>query len=414
MTLSSDERWFQRSFDSLEELADAISEVLRCPVTIEDPGFRLLAYSSHTPSTDSARIATIISRKVPDHVIASLWKEGVITRLMESDDPVRIPAIAEVGLGPRVAVSIRKNGIVLGHIWVIEENRSLSEDDLQQLLKGVGAARTKLLQHQTQRRKEQMSHQDFFWQLLTGHLRSHEAAAEKAARLQVSLPPSFMTAILQFERELPEKLGSEIPYLLSAAGRARFPLFAVHRHQLILLAECRDARSLLDLEESLSQLGRLLQERSPLGTPACGCSLAYADYARIEQSYREAQMVLGIKSRFPEETSQILFYRELGFYRWLPLFHEHNGANRYTNPSLEKLRAYDREHHGSLIETLEAYLSCDSNMKEAAERLHIHANSLAYRLKRIADIGGIDLGSMDQKVTLYLDLKTEKLMPDKP
>ncbi|AFC30339.1 DNA-binding transcriptional regulator [Paenibacillus mucilaginosus 3016] len=409
MPMPSDELWYQRSFDSLEELADAISEVLRCPVTIEDASFRLLAYSSHTPSTDPARIATIISRRVPDHVIASLWKEGVLTRLMESDEPVRIPGIAEVGLGPRVAVSIRRSGTVLGHIWVIEENRSLTEEDLEQLLLGVSAARTKLLQHQTQRRKEQESLQDFFWQLLTGHLRSHAAAAEKAARLQVSLPASFATAILQFGRELPEKLAGEIPYLLSAAGRIRFPLFALHRDQLILLAECRDARSLRDLEESLAQLGRLLLERSPLESCVAGAGLVYEDYSLLEQSYREAQTVLGLRARFPEETSHRVLYRDLGFYRWLPLFHEHNEAGRYANPSLEKLRAYDREHHGSLIDTLETYLSCDSNLKEAAERLHIHANSLAYRLKRITEIGGIDLASMDQKVTLYLDLKTEKL-----
>ncbi|WP_426454346.1 PucR family transcriptional regulator [Paenibacillus sp. S-38] len=409
MPIPSEELWYQRSFDSLEELADAVSEVLRCPVTIEDASFRLLAYSSHTPGTDPARIATIISRRVPDHVLAYLWKEGILTRLMESDDPVRIPGMAEIGLGPRVAVSIRQNGTVLGHIWVIEESRSLTEEDLEQLLRGVGAARTKLLKQQTQRRREQESLQDFFWQLLTGHLRSHAAAAEKAARLQVALPPSFAAAILQFERELPEKLSGEIPYLLSAAGRTRFPLFVLHRHQLIVLAECRDTHALREPQEALAQLGRLLQERSPLGPYIAGGGLVYDDYSLLEQSYREAQTVLGLRSRFPQETSHMVFYRDLGFYRWLPLFDEHNGAARYKNPSLEKLRAYDREHHGSLLETLEAYLSCDSNLKEAAERLHIHANSLAYRLKRIAEIGGIDLGSMDQKVTLYLDLKTEKL-----
>lgn len=35
-------------------------------------------------------------------------------------------------------------------------------------------------------------------------------------------------------------------------------------------------------------------------------------------------------------------------------------------------------------------------------------NTLNYRLKRISEVGGIDLTDMDQKVTLYLDIKAEK------
>lgn len=69
---------FKGTFGSLENLADTISEVLHCPVTIEDANHRLLAYSTHEDSTDPARIATIIGRRVPEKVINSLWRDGVI------------------------------------------------------------------------------------------------------------------------------------------------------------------------------------------------------------------------------------------------------------------------------------------------------------------------------------------------
>jgi len=62
-----------------------------------------------------------------------------------------------------------------------------------------------------------------------------------------------------------------------------------------------------------------------------------------------------------------------------------------------------------LLHTLEVFLYNDSNVKAAADLLHVHINTLTYRLKRIAEIGGIDLNNMDQKVTLYLDLKAEKM-----
>ncbi|RCO07937.1 PucR family transcriptional regulator, partial [Bacilli bacterium] len=108
---------FKRAFSDLEELVDKIRDVLECPVTIEDVNHRLLAYSTHDDQTDTARIATIISRKVPEKVINRLWKERVIPQLMQSGEPLRIPEIKEIGLGNRVAISIRNHNEVLGYIW---------------------------------------------------------------------------------------------------------------------------------------------------------------------------------------------------------------------------------------------------------------------------------------------------------
>ena len=93
---------FRASFDSLEEFADVISEVLRCPITIEDANHRLLAYSTHDDRTDPARIATIMGRRVPEKVINSLWKEGVIPALLNSREPVRVKTVDDIGLGNRV------------------------------------------------------------------------------------------------------------------------------------------------------------------------------------------------------------------------------------------------------------------------------------------------------------------------
>src|SRR4051812_4030829 len=42
---------FSEGFDSLDEIADRISEVLHCPITIEDANHRLLAYSTHDERT---------------------------------------------------------------------------------------------------------------------------------------------------------------------------------------------------------------------------------------------------------------------------------------------------------------------------------------------------------------------------
>lgn len=129
---------FKVTFNNLEEFADIISEILQCPITVEDVNHRLLAYSTHDERTDSARVATIMGRRVPEKVINNLWKEGIIPALLKSREPIHVKKMDNIGLGDRVAISIWNKEDVLGFIWALEIEQSLTEQDynlLKKLLK---------------------------------------------------------------------------------------------------------------------------------------------------------------------------------------------------------------------------------------------------------------------------------------
>ncbi|RKN86667.1 PucR family transcriptional regulator [Paenibacillus ginsengarvi] len=406
---------FNRSFDHLEALADAIGEVLQAPVTIEDANHRLLAYSKHDLQTDPARIATIIGRRVPESVIGSLWKDGVIPKLMETDEPVRVKSIHDVGLGDRVAVSIRKDRQVLGYIWALEVHRPLDREALKQLKLAAAAAKIKLLRLQTQRRKEDEERRDLFWELLTGH---HQTAAQtkaKARTLGIVLPDTFCVVIIHFVSEMNEKLQQIVHYMITTTQRVRPVLSVISGNQLIVLVtdanSLKLAASAADFAASFCQQ---IQDRTGCLPPAKGIGAVYEDITSVEQSYKEALTVLQIQALFPAETGAIVHYHELGYYRYLPYFLEQKKLHKYENPSLKRLRAYDREHQSNLLETLETFLVCGGNAKEAADALHVHTNTLSYRLKRIAEIGEIDLANVDQRMTLFLDMKTDKWSDGEP
>lgn len=402
---------FDGTFDSLENLADAISEVLGCPITIEDANHRLLAYSSHDHETDPARISTIIGRRVPERVINSLWRDGVIQKLQKSDEPIRISAIQDVGLGNRVAISIRKSGDLLGYIWALEVDTPLSEEDLLQLKKAAQAAKSKLLQLQVQKRKQEEGYQEFFWQLLTGHFQSDSLIKKHAEKLLVVLPPSFQVLVFEFEQEINENLQQQIQYLIKTTQRIRIIFHAADRNQLILLAApLNQQTSKQDVTHFITDFILQMNDRFRVSSFGEGSGpLCLDDYTKVEAGYQGALMVLEIKKKFSSETQNIFHYEDLGYYRYLPAILEEKRKHRIINPRLHKIRNYDAEHHTFLLETLKVYLMCDSNVKDASDVLHVHVNTLNYRLTRIADIADIDLKNMDQKVSLYLDLKAENL-----
>lgn len=403
---------FDQSFESLESLADTISEVLHNPVTIEDNNHRLMAYSSHDSQTDAARVATIIGRRVPEKVIRTLWQEGIMQQIIESEEPVSIPAISSIGLGDRLVIAIRKQRTILGYIWVLETDKRLGKEAAGKLKKAAHAATTKLMQHQVKKRKQEKGHEDFFWQLLTGYLTTCKEIREKAAMLEIELPPLYRIVVLEFQSEIQDKQ-QQIEYILTTTQQIQIFFHTIKNNQLIFLSGLKQGQnSKEDDSFSFQYVSEQMQQRFGFSPSGGGSGSVYDDYMLVERSYWEALTVLQIKQSFPHELRNVYVYPELGYYRQLPAILEESQIHRVDNQCLKKLRQYDLEHSSDLLHTLEIFLCSDSNVKVAAKALHVHINTLSYRLKRIGEIGGIDLDNMDQKVTVFLDLKMHKLNRD--
>jgi sugar diacid utilization regulator len=86
-------------------------------------------------------------------------------------------------------------------------------------------------------------------------------------------------------------------------------------------------------------------------------------------------------------------------------------AQRMLDAVLRPLLDYDRLHHAELIETLRAYVAADTNLTRTAERLMVHPNTAAYRLRRIRELTGRDPRAVDELLVLFLALKLTELKP---
>ncbi|MEU0665602.1 PucR family transcriptional regulator ligand-binding domain-containing protein [Streptomyces lavendulocolor] len=77
----------------------------------------------------------------------------------------------------------------------------------------------------------------------------------------------------------------------------------------------------------------------------------------------------------------------------------------FTARLLDPLRDYDRRHRAELIPTLEAFLDCDGSWTRCAGRLHLHVNTLRYRVGRIEQLTGRDLARLEDKLDFFLALR---------
>ncbi|MFX3625441.1 MAG: PucR family transcriptional regulator [Ectobacillus sp.] len=385
--------------------------MLQCPITIEDANHRLLAYSTHDERTDPARIATIIGRRVPEKVINSLWREGVIPKLLRSNEPVRVKTLDEIGLGNRVAVSIWNKTEVLGFIWALEIDKTLTEQEFAILKRAADAAKSKLLQLQVRKNKKEARSQEFFWKLLTGHTAEREEIIENFQLLQISPASSFAVVVVEFEQDITQEEERQISYLLQTGQHLKIMLYTIDHNQLILLASLHNIEQpLQELQYFIQSFMKKMKKRFGVSAIRPACSNVHEHYEKVKQAYQEALTVLSIKEKFPQETAGVYCYADMGMYQLIDIVLQTRKGTSYENRALQKLHAYDAKHGSNLIETLEVFLNKDSSVNDAAKALNVHANTLKYRLQRISEIGDINLRNPNEKLLLYLDLKLEKFL----
>lgn len=77
----------------------------------------------------------------------------------------------------------------------------------------------------------------------------------------------------------------------------------------------------------------------------------------------------------------------------------------YVQRLLGPLRAHDERHHTELEQTLDVFLQCSGSWSRCSARLHIHVNTLRYRIGRIAELTGRDPTRLEEQTDLFLALR---------
>ena len=398
--------FFKGLYGSLDEFADRIYSLIDYPITIEDANHRLLAYSAQTNITDQARILTIMGRRVPEKVINSLWKNGIIPYLLQNEKPIIIDSIDEVGLGKRIAISIRKNDEVLGFIWALESDKAITDEKLSILAFAAKEAKNQLLLLQSRLKSQEDNYQEFFWKLLTGHYTTETDIHTSAVKFPFTLSQRYTVLVIEFESSIDIELEKQIIYLINTTQKVSIIFHTIDQNKLILLIDASREHQKEAISSFIKSFTADMKERFNVTICSLGCGNVYTDYMDVDKSFSEALEVISLKNRFKAELSSIYRYDELGLYQYLQIINENRSNHGKQLPEgLRSIKQYDEEHQSQLYETLETYLTCNLNPAITATALHIHPNTLTYRLKRISEISYYDLKNPKITSHLFIEIK---------
>ncbi|MBZ9598807.1 PucR family transcriptional regulator ligand-binding domain-containing protein [Streptomyces erythrochromogenes] len=178
-----------------------------------------------------------------------------------------------------------------------------------------------------------------------------------------------------------------LPSLSGDGGEDKGPDSALHADEL--LATVRDP-----LAAGLADDGRL----------TLGVSAAVHSAEGLRGALEEARHARRVAAARPGRVCAA-GHHELASHVLLLPFVPDDVRRAFTARLLDPLRDYDRRHRAELIPTLEAFLDCDGSWTRCATRLHLHVNTLRYRVGRIEQLTARDLSRLEDKLDFFLALR---------
>ena len=177
--------------------------------------------------------------------------------------------------------------------------------------------------------------------------------------------------------------------LVQRLQQQEFPCVPLlYENHVVALSGAESARSALD---------HLFGEKEKQYYMAC-LSLPFDDLRLISVRYPQTLFALQCAKGKPG----IYPMENVGLSWILSLFQEQNQGQQLIHPALETLKRYDVEKNSELYSTLYQYLLHERSIIQSAQAMHVHKNSLMYRLQRIQSIIDVDLDDPMARTYLLL------------
>lgn len=178
-----------------------------------------------------------------------------------------------------------------------------------------------------------------------------------------------------------------------------------HSDEFVLIVESVDRlhpnEALRGAEGIARRLGPILTKLGVSGV-TCGIGFPYDGPDGLRKSFEEAHEAVTVgRARYGFGT--IAHFKDLGLdrflYGWLESPRSRDLAQNLLAPVLAESNA------GELIETLRIYLDGMGRRSQAAQMLHIHRNTLTYRIQRLEQLLKLNLDDAAAQLVLQLALK---------
>ncbi len=218
-------------------------------------------------------------------------------------------------------------------------------------------------------------------------------------------------------QEIPAQISQRLEQRLAFSSRGRLLLLrplSIQNHTMrrvlvdslesqsfsCLACEYEDTIAILTEERSLSALTAHLQRQIPAKNFSMGISMPLHGLKGLQKACLQAQFALNQRDK-----AGIRYCQDLALPHMLQQLSKDHANDALLHPALEILKNYDRQHKTDLYQTLCAYLCHSLIQIDTARQMHIHLNTLKYRLRKIEELCQVNFKDFNEVFYLQLSAK---------
>jgi purine catabolism regulator len=113
----------------------------------------------------------------------------------------------------------------------------------------------------------------------------------------------------------------------------------------------------------------------------------------------------------PVASSHVATYKDLGSFQLLLSLQGDEALRLFCDSILGPIEASEGHYGGELMRSLEAFIEENGQWERAAKRLYCHRHTLRYRIRRVEELTGRNLGTARDRIEFWLALRGRELVP---
>jgi sugar diacid utilization regulator/putative methionine-R-sulfoxide reductase with GAF domain len=188
----------------------------------------------------------------------------------------------------------------------------------------------------------------------------------------------------------------------------------IKRNMIVIIVEADQQKRKSIVKKYVAELEQIYSSILPFKKEnfnfKIGVSNSFAKIADFKKSYFNALQVLEMIKQ--QAKLNFAYYEELEVKRLLRANKEEE-LKKFSNKILAPLKNYGNSSQNDFNQTLKIYLQSNCNWTLTKNKLHIHGNTLTYRLNRIKEILAINLDDYQDRLKLQVAYEIEELYNEK-
>ncbi|MFC3886068.1 helix-turn-helix domain-containing protein [Bacillus songklensis] len=343
------------------------------------------------------------------HIIGSLENSRSVTEIEIDGELYQL-----------VALSLGSKPKFLG-ILIILSTQKMSEVDIAALEHACTVISLELVKEQAVFDTQQRLKGELVTKLFSGQM--DETLIQKAKNLNFDPTRNYVAIIINFgdipnkQKNLGDSMMRNVIQIANQVFLEKHPqgMAVRNENQIVVLLSFHSKASSSNIISQIKELAGWFQEeihsKNYETEVTVGIGRVKPGLLYVHKSLQEATKCLKFIQSYNFE-NKVLSYTDLGVQRFI-LQNPEEELIDYIHEVLGPLIEYEHSRKGELLMTLFVYLERNQNVKKAADALHIHTNTLNYRLKRIEEILLINLTDSKQLFNIHLAISIYQYIKNK-